>query len=64
MIEDKKKLVQCLHCKNATLMQWMKNPVICECAETGVREVAQMERLCSHFIQSETDHPVEHFDHY
>ena len=47
-------------------MQWMKNPIICECNWTGERYVAEAKRLCSRFEENTSRETPEitHYDHY
>ena len=46
-------------------MQWMKNPVICECDILKERFVAEAKRLCPTFEQSNQTKPeITHYDHY
>lgn len=54
-------LVKCENCKNAKLMQWMRNPVIAECRIHGEREVAGTMRKCDHW---ERDGRVKNITHY
>ena len=49
MAGNKDKMVKCYDCKHGKYMQWMKNPIICECNWTGERYVAEAKRLCSRF---------------
>ena len=41
MAGNKDKMVKCYDCKHGKYMQWMKNPIICECNWTGERYVAE-----------------------
>lgn len=62
----KDKMVKCFECKHGKYMQWMKNPIICECNWTGERYVAEAKRLCARYEANtslETP-PITHFDHY
>ena len=47
----KDKMVKCFECKHGRYMQWMKNPIICECNWTGERysdafEQEQLGEVC------------------
>ncbi len=58
-------MVTCLQCKHGRFMQWMKNPIICECRLKNERLVAASRRLCPQFEASGIDRPeVTHYDHY
>ncbi len=58
-------MVTCLQCKYGRFMQWMKNPIICECEQKNERLVAASRRICPLFEASGIDHPeVTHYDHY
>ena len=59
------KMIQSIHCKHGKFMQWMKNPVICECDILKERFVAEAKRLCPTFEQSNQIKPeITHYDHY
>ena len=60
------KMIQCIHCKHGKFMQWMKNPIICECNWTGERYVAEARRLCARYEERTSPEPpaVKHYDHY
>ncbi len=66
MAVNKVKMVKCLHCKHGKYMQWMKNPVICECLWTGERYVAEARRLCSRYEENpdKGTPAITHYDHY
>lgn len=66
MAGNKDKMVKCYDCKHGKYMQWMKNPIICECNWTGERYVAEAQRLCSRFEEntSRETPEVTHYDHY
>lgn len=66
MATDKTTMIQCIHCKHGKFMQWMKNPVICECELLGnERFVAEAKKLCSLYEESKTEVPViTHYDSY
>ena len=59
-------MVKCYNCKHGKYMQWMKNPIICECNSTGERYVAEAKRLCSRFEENTSRETPEitHYDHY
>ena len=61
-----KKMVKCYNCKYGQYMQWMKNPIICECTRTGERYVAEAKRLCDRFEETtRMEAPkITHYDHY
>ncbi|MCD8318560.1 MAG: hypothetical protein LUC45_06885 [Paraprevotella sp.] len=66
MAINKVRMVRCDDCKHGKYMQWMKNPIICECNWTGERYVAEAKRLCARyeeFVGIEKPEVV-HFDHY
>lgn len=59
------RMIQCLHCKHGRYMQWMKNPVICECSLNGERFVAEARRLCALYDDAGSREPeIVHFSHY
>lgn len=62
----KVKMVRCYDCKHGKYMQWMKNPIICECTWTGERFVAEARRICSRYEDAHRkDAPeITHYDHY
>ncbi len=62
----KDKMVKCYDCKHGKYMQWMKNPVICECRQTGERYVAEARRLCGRFEEhtSRGAPEITHYSHY
>ena len=66
MAGNKDKMVECYNCKHGKYMQWMKNPIICECNWTGERYVAEAKRLCSRFEENTSRETPEitHYDHY
>lgn len=66
MAGNKDKMVKCYNCKYGKYMQWMKNPIICECNWTGERYVAEAKRLCSRFEENTSRETPEitHYDHY
>lgn len=58
-------MVLCYRCKHGTFMQWMKNPIICECSVNKERYVAEARRICPSFEASPDEHPeITHYDHY
>ena len=58
------KMVKCIDCKKGTFMQWMANPIICECTINNERLVAESRRLCTRFERSYAKPTVTHYDHY
>lgn len=58
-------MIQCIHCKHGKYMQWMKNPIICECTLSGERYVAEARRICPSFDESGAREPqITHFSQY
>lgn len=66
MAVNKDKMVRCLDCKHGKFMQWMKNPIICECKMTNERQVAEAYKLCNIYEENYTKKAPEitHFDSY
>lgn len=66
MATDKTTMIQCIHCKHGKFMQWMKNPIICECELlSNERFVAEAKKLCSLYEESKTETPeITHYDSY
>ena len=66
MAGNKQRMVRCYDCKYGKFMQWMKNPIICECSWTKERYVAESRRICVRY----EEHPdgetpsITHYDHY
>jgi len=59
------RMIQCIRCKHGKYMQWMKNPIICECNFTQERYVAEARRLCSMFEEAgNREIEITHFSHY
>lgn len=65
ILKDNKK-VRCIECKHGMLMQWMQNPIICECECLNERFVAESKKLCQLFEARNTTAPpkITHYDHY
>ncbi|MBO5180876.1 MAG: hypothetical protein J6B92_03175 [Paraprevotella sp.] len=57
-------MIQCIHCKNGRFMQWMKNPIICECTLTGERFVAESVKVCPTFEAAQKEVEITHYDQY
>ena len=57
-------MVKCIDCKKGTFMQWMANPIICECTINNERLVAESRRLCTRFERSYAKPTITHYDHY
>lgn len=58
-------MAQCIRCKHGKFMQWMKNPIICECTLTNERFVAESLKVCAQFDPSYNETPhIEHFNQY
>ncbi|MBQ1973898.1 MAG: hypothetical protein II222_06145 [Paraprevotella sp.] len=58
-------MIQCINCKHGRYMQWMKNPIICECQVQKERFVAESRRQCPLFEQRYTgEAEIVHYDHY
>lgn len=66
MAINKGRMVKCLECRHGKYMQWMKNPIICECSWTQERYVAEARRLCPNFEERTGPDPpsITHYDHY
>lgn len=64
MAEKNKGMVQCIHCKRGTFMQWFQNPIICECAILRERYVAEAKRFCENFVERTAPVEVTHYNHY
>lgn len=66
MAAGKDKMVKCINCKHGKYMQWMKNPIICECNWNGERFVAEAKRLCAQYEDniSKKGPEITHYDHY
>lgn len=66
MATVKAKMVRCYDCKHGKYMQWMKNPIICECRWTGERFVAESRRICPRYEDASRKGTPEitHYDHY
>jgi hypothetical protein len=45
-------------------MQWMKNPIICECTLTGERFVAESVKVCPTFEAAQKEVEITHYDQY
>lgn len=62
----KVKMVRCYDCKHGKYMQWMKNPIICECTLNDERFVAEAKRICTRYehIQRQNEPEITHYDHY
>ncbi|MCM1108789.1 MAG: hypothetical protein NC388_07015 [Clostridium sp.] len=59
------KMTQCIHCKHGKFMQWMKNPIICECTLSEERFVAEAVKLCPLFERSNNPNPeITHYSKY
>lgn len=57
-------MIQCIHCKHGTFMQWMKNPVICQCDITHERFVAEAKRLCPTYEYTRNEPHITHYKNY
>ena len=57
-------MIQCIHCKHGKFMQWMKNPIICECSITNERFVAEAKRLCSTLERTQAEPQITHYKNY
>lgn len=59
-------MVQCIRCKHGHFMQWMKNPIICECTVMqNERFVAEAKKICQAYEPSNIQTPtITHFDSY
>ena len=57
-------MVRCIDCKNGEFMQWFQNPIICQCNILDERMVAEAQRLCGFFTQSNKAPEVKHYDKY
>lgn len=66
MAVGKDKMVKCINCKHGKYMQWMKNPIICECNWTGERYVAEAKRICTRYEEktSRETPQITHYEHY
>lgn len=65
MASNKVTMIQCMNCKHGKFMQWMKNPIICECTLSGERFVAEARRICSLYEPSGNETPtITHYDSY
>lgn len=60
------RMVKCIDCKHGRYMQWMKNPIICQCDMLDDRFVAEARRICTHFDKAPQRENIEiqHYDHY
>lgn len=59
-------MVRCYECKHGKYMQWMKNPIICECKLTNERFVAEARRMCPRYEDAPRKGAPEitHYEHY
>ncbi len=57
-------MIQCIHCKYGKFMQWMKNPIICQCTLTDERYVAEAKRVCASFEKTMNKPQVTHYKNY
>ena len=59
-------MIQCINCKHGRFMQWMNNPIICECMlMQNERFVAEAKKLCPLFELSGIEKPeVTHYESY
>lgn len=59
-------MIQCIHCKHGRFMQWMNNPIICECQLLQKeRFVAEAKKLCPLFERTTVENPpITHYDSY
>ncbi|MBP3567422.1 MAG: hypothetical protein IKA86_05930 [Paraprevotella sp.] len=66
MAANKERMIRCLECKHGRFMQWMNNPIICECAITNERQVAEAYKLCNLFNEnySQEAPSITHYDSY
>ncbi|MBQ8050995.1 MAG: hypothetical protein IJ197_05410 [Bacteroidaceae bacterium] len=64
MADKVKNMVQCLHCKHGTFMQWFQNPIICQCDIFNERFVAETRRYCDEYEKCSTKPEIAHYDHY
>ena len=58
--KETKQKVRCIDCKNGTLMQWYKNPVVVQCPHLNCRDVASTLRYCTYFKQSTGEPEIKH----
>lgn len=59
------RMVQCIHCTHGHFMQWMRNPIICECDLMQERFVAEARRLCTFYEDAGTREPdITHYEQY
>ncbi len=62
---SKGQMVCCMQCKNGVFMQWMENPVICECTRRkNERFVAEMKRICPLYEKNSSTPTIVHYDRY
>lgn len=55
----------CITCKHATFKQWFNNPIIAICnVAYGERFVAEIQRVCPNYEETEDAPVIEHLDHY
>lgn len=61
-----KTMIKCYDCKHGKYMQWMKNPIICECELTNERFVAEAKRICGRYeVRKGNGTPnITHYDQY
>lgn len=57
-------MVQCIQCKHGRYMQWMKNPIICECELSNERFVAEASRICPTYESSNKKPDIVHYTKY
>lgn len=59
------KLIKCINCRHARLLQWMENPLLSECDFSHECQVAGVKRMCDHFEFTETpNQDIKHYDRY
>lgn len=60
------KMVRCIDCKHGSYMQWMQNPIICECECLNERFVAESRKVCQLYeARSKQGAPqIAHYEHY
>lgn len=45
-------------------MQWFHNPIVCQCDTLEERMVAEAHRMCSFYVQRNSEPEIKHYDHY
>lgn len=65
IVKTEVKLVTCLTCIHADLMQWDKDPIIAACKASNEREVAAVKKNCLRYEECKViPKPIKHIKKY